>query len=294
MPFFQQPFLAALADRLCDIVFPPKCAICNDFYRRSRRLDLNRTENGFADDVSSEDFEATPTDTDPGVEIRRRILSPYWCEKCINGYHAVHSPLCICCGMMFKSREGPDHLCGDCIQRPKYFKSARAAGIYGESLMTAIYRFKYHGKIRLAKPLGLVLFYAFRQYWPLDLFDLILPVPLHPKRFKNRGFNQSYLLVRDWNRNAARWNVNPPHHAIDRDLLIRLRPTVSQTGLSRKDRIRNIKNAFGLKASTRVERQSVLLVDDVYTTGSTVDECSRVLHKAGAKRVDVLTLARSI
>ena len=294
MSFFKRPLIAAFADSLSDIVFPPKCAVCNGFYQRPSHRGLTLPKGLRPDDNPLKVLNASSPDGKLGEKVQPGLLSSYWCETCIGGFKGIQSPLCQCCGMMFQSREGPDHQCGDCIKHPKHFTTARAAGAYSESLMIAIHRFKYHGKIQLAKPLSLVLFTTFRQYWPSDPFDLILPVPLHVKRLIKRGFNQAYLLVKDWMRIALRSNGSPSRYVIARDTLIRQRPTAPQTGLRRKDRIRNTKNAFGLKKGAKINQKNVLLVDDVYTTGSTVDECARILLKSGAKRVDVLTLARSL
>ena len=156
--------------------------------------------------------------------------------------------------------------------------------------MSLVHSFKYRGKIQLARPLGLVLFAAYLQFWRHEEMDYVIPVPLHPKRFRNRGFNQAYLLVRDWNAMSARGFPIP---LVMRDLLVRNRWTAPQAGLRRKERMVNLKNAFSVVDTETVVGKNLLLVDDVYTTGTTAEECATVLMKAGADRVDVLTLARA-
>ncbi|MDY6793050.1 MAG: ComF family protein [Thermodesulfobacteriota bacterium] len=196
--------------------------------------------------------------------------------------------------MMFKSREGDDHLCEDCIKQPKYFKIARAPGIYDQALMKAIHCLKYKGKIQLARPFGMLLFAAFIRFWDMDKIDLIIPVPLHSKRIKARGFNQAYLLVRKWKQLAMALSAETPAVTIDRNILVRKKWTEPQTGLGRKKRLKNIKNAFSVNNCSKIAGKRILVVDDVLTTGATVNECAKTLISHGAKRVDVLTLARAM
>ncbi|HEV8713562.1 MAG TPA: ComF family protein [Candidatus Binatia bacterium] len=117
-------------------------------------------------------------------------------------------------------------------------------------------------------------------------YDLIVPVPLHPDRLRWRGFNQSLILARAVG--CAR------QLTVDPFLLERIRPTVPQTQLSASERRANVRGAFAVRATERLEEKRVLLVDDVYTSGATVEECAKVLYRAGAEVVDVFTLARAV
>ncbi len=196
------------------------------------------------------------------------------------------SPLCSCCGLVFTSRQGPDHLCGRCLEKPFGFGRARAVGLYDQTLRAAIVQLKFKGTAVLAQPLGELLYDAFRRYWPPGGIDMVAPVPLHGRRLRQRGFNQAYLLVR-------RWRL-PRDTELVRDLLVRTRDTAPQSGMSRRQRRRNIKNAFAVNRSGRSSGRRVLLVDDVLTTGATADACARALIGDGAAGVDVLTLARAL
>jgi ComF family protein len=120
--------------------------------------------------------------------------------------------------------------------------------------------------------------------FPFSDLDLILPVPLHPGRLRQRGFNQSLLLARYFGRK----------HSIPLDFtaLQRSRPTPPQTQLSGSQRQTNVRGAFQVRRPEGVSEKRILLIDDVFTTGATVRECAKVLLGAGAKQVDVLTLAR--
>ena len=213
-------------------------------------------------------------------------LAPHFCPQCRRQWTAVTSPLCRRCGVVFKSREGEDHLCGRCLERPWSFTKARAVGIYDQSLRSAIQVLKFNAMVQLAAPLGRLLCHAFRQYWSPGDIDLIAPVPLHQKRFRQRGFNQAYLLIAGW-RLAG-------EAVIERDLLVRHRATTPQTGLNRRQRRINISKAFAVRCPGQSAGRRVLLVDDVLTTGATADACARALLQDGARRVDVLTLARAL
>ena len=121
-----------------------------------------------------------------------------------------------------------------------------------------------------------------------DPVDMIIPVPLHPERFRKRGFNQAHLVLKNWTKYLESSNFKP---SIERENLVRIKNTKTQIGLTEKERRRNLKKAFSAKES--VKNRRILLVDDVYTTGSTVESCGEVLLKEGAKSVDVITIART-
>jgi ComF family protein len=210
---------------------------------------------------------------------------PLICSSCFNQVKMISHPLCPRCGIGFATDTGDDHLCSDCLQDRGYFTKARSLARYEGMMADLISRFKYRGGTRLAKPLGgLLADYVGPDFSFFD-YDLILPVPLHTRRLRQRGYNQALLLARMISRK----------HAIPLDYtsLRRIRPTQPQTELSGPARRLNIRGAFAVHRGKAVEEKCVLLIDDVFTTGSTVEECARVLVKSGAKRVDVLTLVRA-
>ncbi len=221
-------------------------------------------------------------------------MDPYLCQACVQQFVPVDSPLCEKCGFMFKSRAGDDRLCEACIRSKHLFGIARASGVYDKALMAVIHAYKYGEKVQLAHPLSVLLFAAFLKYWQRRPIDLIVPVPLNKKRFRKRGFNQAYLLIKDWASimRTADFSMEPVK--IDRHVLERIRATLPQTGLGRKDRMSNVKKAFALSRPEAVKDRRILIIDDVYTTGATVSECARVLLRGGAERVDILTLARTM
>jgi ComF family protein len=195
---------------------------------------------------------------------------------------------------MFTSPEGDDHLCADCITTAPPFERARAAGVYEGPLRTLIQAFKFSGKTALARPLGALAFHTFLRHWEPGSIDLIMPVPLHARRMRRRGFNQAWLLIRDWPERYRTAQGTSGDITLCRKALIRHRRTPPQTGLDGEHRRRNIRNAFCVTKGAILSGKRILLVDDVYTTGATVGECARVLMAADAGRVDILTLARTM
>jgi ComF family protein len=254
--------LQKLGKAFLNAVFPPTCFICGAYDQFDLR---KRNENPC---------------------VVEQITSPYFCASCRQKISTIDSPLCVQCGLPFISRHGEDHLCGDCIENKKYFRMARASGVYDGALLEAIHLFKYGKKTRLARPLGMLLQETFFRFWDKQMIDLIVPVPLHIKRLRKRGFNQALLLFAKW---ATTENI-----LYDPRVIKRPKKTVPQTNLSRKERRKNIRGAFEVRSPETIQEKRILLVDDVYTTGSTVNECARILMRGGAAVVDVLTLARAV
>ncbi|MDY6822639.1 MAG: ComF family protein [Thermodesulfobacteriota bacterium] len=261
--------VSRMMEAVTDAVYPPQCAVCGG---------LNMGKG--ADPADS--IHAFPA----------AFLHPFVCTYCDGAFTPVQSPMCTVCGRMFETEDAEDHVCGDCIQNPRRFSVARAGGIYADTLMVLIHQFKYNGKTGLARPLGELLFSVFLNWYDPGDVDVIVPVPLHHHKFRQRGFNQSYLLLREWGRSVTAADARPAGEKICRDAMVRRRKTRSQTTLSKKERRTNVKGAFGLKQPERIKGKRVVLVDDVYTTGATVNECAKTLLAGGAARVDVLTLAR--
>ncbi|MEW6542646.1 MAG: ComF family protein [Nitrospirota bacterium] len=150
-------------------------------------------------------------------------------------------------------------------------------------LREAIHLLKYRGKVALAATLGDLMGTAMDQ---LPAFDLLVPVPLHPTRLKEREFNQSLLLADRLNR-----RLRLP---LSYDNLLRVRRTDPQTELTRSARLKNLRRAFAVRRPGDIEGKRILLVDDVLTTGTTVNECAKALRRAGAADVYVYTLARTV
>lgn len=173
-----------------------------------------------------------------------------------------------------------------CTSSKQYFSIVRSVGKYETHLLDAIHQFKYKSKIIVGETLGKLMAGFEYDSFSIDGYSLIMPVPLHRRRLRERGFNQSVILARE----IAR--AHSIH--LDFETLKRTIYTKPQTNLGRKQRSTNVKGAFEVADRERVEGKRVVLIDDVYTTGSTVGECARVLIKNGAAEVAVLTLARAV
>ncbi len=226
-------------------------------------------------------------------------MNRFLCPVCITDFQPVQSPLCCRCSAVFATLDGEDHLCENCICAPRHFHRARAAGIYEGALRRMIQDFKFHAKIHLARPFGMLMLHAFydmyaQNAWEESVPDTVVPVPLHPRRHRMRGFNQAFLLANHLI-DLIRRHPAPEFFSLkaDRDLLTRCRWTHPQTGLDKTHRKTNIAGAFRVNTPEKAAGKHILLIDDVYTTGATVDESARILIQAGAACVDVLTLARA-
>lgn len=232
--------------RLIDIIYPPRCQICQAF--------LNSN--------------------DP------------FCPTCIEGFTKITSPKCLICGRPFQSESEEDHACEGCLRKRPVFDRAGAPYLYHGSAMTAVHQFKYAKKDHMAKPLGKLL----ADYAVLRLRGLgeclMVPVPLHPKKLRERGFNQSLLLAKHVSKLLSL--------ELDIFSLRRIRYTRPQTGLKSDQRRKNVSKAFEVLDRKAIDGKRIVLVDDVATTGNTLNECSRVLKRSGAKNVFCIVFARTM
>lgn len=205
---------------------------------------------------------------------------PLICATCRDGISIIGQPCCPCCGA-----PGTNHRCRNCQHHSFAFDHARSLFVYQEPIRSLIHQLKFDGSLA-----GLSSFAALaKEANAATLFhepDLILPVPLHLSRLRWRGFNQSLLLAKTC---FPEWKKK-----IQPDLLRRHRATTPQTQLDGADRRSNLEGAFSLQKPQAVRDQSVLLVDDVFTTGSTLHECATVLREAGAAEIAAFTVARTM
>lgn len=210
------------------------------------------------------------------------------CCECMERIITTSPPYCDLCGFplppSFSNTTRP--LCKDCRKRTPHFYKARSVAIYDGVMRECIHLLKYEKKMALSRPLGKMMADLIKGYISKEEFDLIVPVPLHHKKKKERGFNQAELLS-----NEVGKTVGVPVNAKD---LIKHRSTPSQTDLSKKQRITNVKNSFRIRQKDPFFYKRILLIDDVFTTGATINECSKVLLLADAKSVFALTLARNV
>ncbi len=234
---------------LLEIIYPPRCHICMEF------MDVHPVGRG---DI---------------------------CDECFSNLIPLAHPYCSICGEPFKSKVEEDHLCEKCIRRKPFYDELRSPYLYEQDLMTAVQAIKYGGKSYIVKSMGPLLA-DFAKERITSMEDMIImPVPLHKKKLRQRGFNQSALMVKEIS----------PVLDIEADYfsLIRIRDTETQAGLNLEQRRKNVKGAFDLRGERNLKGKTVILVDDVATTGNTINECAKVLKKAGCEKVMGLTLART-
>lgn len=205
------------------------------------------------------------------------------CAGCAAQIVPVAAPLCVVCGQTLAPDDGG---CADCRRRPPAFVRARSLGAYDGVLRHAIHQFKYRDRPQLAVPLGLLLAAYAREQAPALSglrFDALLPVPMHPVRQRGRGYNQSARLAQVTCRELGL--------PLSTDALVRIRPTRPQVGLSAEARRTNLRGAFAVRQTELVAGKTLLLIDDVVTSGSSLYECGVTLKAAGAAAVYALTLA---
>lgn len=246
----------------------------------------------------------------------------YFCKECWQGIEWFDCPCCPQCGLPYASpytfaanksyseQSAAGHLCGNCRDKPPSFDMAISAGRYTGALSEAIKLFKYKKKIHLGKMLTeralksplvedtLLNFHnpedihtvwgcpVYRANKALSAQTLIIPIPLHVKRLREREFNQSAIIASVIGR---RFGIPVVANA-----LIRHRHTRPQVELDGKERKENVIGAFSVDDRKIIEGKEIILVDDVYTSGSTVNECARTLKKNGAEKVHVVTIARMV
>ncbi len=210
------------------------------------------------------------------------IADKYICPECERLIKKVEPPFCSKCSKPI-AHNSSTNLCRECCDAERHFEMSKSPYKYEGLIKNAIYSYKYYNKTYFYKLFGnlLVNFMVNTGY---TNFDCIVSVPLHPSKMRKRGYNQSELLAR-----YISSKLSIPYI----DALKRTKRTLKQSEQSKEDRRKNLKDAFAVKhSSEKVINSSLLLVDDIYTTGTTVDECSKALVSYGASKVYVITIAR--
>ncbi|MDD2464010.1 MAG: ComF family protein [Desulfobulbus sp.] len=208
---------------------------------------------------------------------------PLFCADCTVKLAFITAPLCPCCGIPYTT--GADHLCATCLRNGYEFDLARSLLFYQMPVDALILGLKFGGQLNGLQTLG-TLASGSPCFSDLARPDYIIPVPLHPQRIRERGYNQATLIAREC---FPQWKAQ-----IRLNILYRNRLTTPQSQLTGKERRANLKQVFSLNPTVALEGKTILLVDDVQTTGSTVNECAKTLRRGGAGRIEVFTVARSL
>jgi ComF family protein len=229
-------------------------------------------------------------------DLRLSDEDAIFCELCARLIEPIISA-CPRCALPWPQPLERPPPCINCLVRPPRVEAAFAPYEFGGAIADAVRRLKWGSLPEVARPLGRLLADGLARAGPsFSDVDVVVPVPLHPKRLRSREFNQATLLAQVMAATLAARERSPWPLRVDPLALVRLRDTPPQTQLSRKQRRQNVLDAFAVPqwARDRVREKRVLLVDDVLTTGATADACAAALYKAGAKAVLVLTLGRAM
>ncbi len=201
------------------------------------------------------------------------------CGECRKTVKYIRDPRCLKCGKELWEEE--QEYCGDCSARTHLFSQGRALYDYG-TVAGALYRFKYKGKREYGESFGEEAAFYLEDYIRRIHPDALVPVPMYPAKKRVRGYNQAEVLAK-----AIGRHLDIP---VDADLVRRVRNTKALKALNPKERLNNLKNAFILSRNG-VKLNTVIIVDDIYTTGSTIDAVAKVLIEAGVRRIYFITLA---
>jgi len=205
----------------------------------------------------------------------------YFCPKCAEKVTLIIPPVCRKCGTPCES-----YTCEQCRDREYAFECARSAVVFDGVLREAIHALKYRKLIVTADPLAQILVKAFPQTGLARTVDVVVPIHIHRSRMLDRGFNQSEEL--------ACWFARRIPLPVEARVLYKTRKTRQQVDLPFDLRATNIQGSFAVRHAEKIRGKRVLLIDDVFTTGSTLDEATRVLLAAGASAVRAYTLAKSL
>ncbi len=208
----------------------------------------------------------------------------YICWDCWSGAARVEAPFCDLCGDPVAGAVDHGFICYSCSAEKPAFDGARSAARYDGVVGEALRQLKYEKALWFAPDMAELLHNCLEAEYSACTFDLLVPVPLHHVRRRERGYNQSAVLAYELGRRMDR-PVSP-------GVLRRIRPTATQTNLTAKERLSNVSGAFQNKRAKRLTGRHILLVDDVMTTGATVNACAKALKKGGAASVHVITAAR--
>jgi len=208
----------------------------------------------------------------------------YLCWNCISRIRVIQRPFCDICGCPYEGSVENVFVCSYCSRKRPYFDMARSAVHYTGIVQKLVQDFKYHSATWLAGDLASLMIVCMKAHFPEFQVQVIAPVPLHPARRRERSYNQANLLA---GRIAASLDRPAWANAIDR-----VRQTKSQTHLTAQERRANVIEVFSVGKANRFDGLNVLLVDDVMTTGATLNDCARALKADGARTVAALTVAR--
>jgi ComF family protein len=240
--------LKQLFNGLIEIIYPQRCIVCNYLLPKAG---------------SSDSYVC------PGCWLKAKKNLP---------------PFCTLCGRHLEKKNLAKNICPGCAKQKLHFDRAFSPTFYEGTIKELIHKFKYKGKDYLGALLAKPMLEFIKEYQlPMDYLDLVIPVPLHKTKLREREFNQAEIL--------GAYIASAFAKVIRSDILVRHRATLTQTTLESEQRLLNVKNCFSVTDAQAIREKNILLVDDVLTTGATCSEAALALKNAGAKIVFALTLA---
>jgi ComF family protein len=219
-------------------------------------------------------------------EERATAAEGYIGPKCGSGVRFVAPPFCERCGLPFEGGITGPFQCANCHEMTLHFRSARSAVVANALMLDVIHRYKYNRALWFEPFLAGLLVSRASPVLAAEKWDFLAPVPLYPVKRREREFNQAARLAAQLGR-ASKIPVNER-------LLRRVKPTTTQTRLTREQRADNVRGAFAFCGKEKLNGERIVLLDDVLTTGATTNACAAVLRKAGAGDICVWTVARAV
>ncbi len=217
-------------------------------------------------------------------KIDFNLETKFICAACWEKVERNLPPFCASCGRHLEEKDLSGNRCLSCLNKEFHFDRAFSPCIYTGTVKKLIHEFKYSQKIYLGKPLALLMHKFIRDFnLPLQYFDFIIPLPLHASRLRQREFNQAQILSAQVGKEFA--------IKVLTQVLLRTKATPTQTNLSFQERQENVRNSFTVIQPELIKDADILLIDDVLTTGATLDTAAKCLKEAGARMVIALTLA---
>lgn len=214
-------------------------------------------------------------------------LDSVFCLDCWKKLQFITKPTCSICGtpLQFNTLLDNNIICAKCLSKKPYYSKAISCFIYNKTISKAIFEFKFYQRMFLSKFFAKFIYAKIKEY--LKDIDYIIPVPLSLKRLRWRGFNQTLLLARDLGKLANKEVIS--------NLIIKTKHTKAQVRLKNKDRVKNLKTAFIIneKYLEKIKNKNIAIIDDVITTGTTVNECSKVLKRHNVGKIFVFSIAKT-
>ncbi len=208
------------------------------------------------------------------------------CTDCSNNMSYIHHPFCTRCGKPFTTDKGISHICYDCIKDKNKFIMSRAVFEYNGAIVKLIHRFKFGDQVNLSSFFSDELFKLYKAHFSAEHINAIIPVPLSVRRLKHRSYNQTQLLAKRLSKKLSL--------PIFTQVLEKIKETPPQSRLSAEKRHENVKDVYRVTNRVSLKGKRVLLIDDVITTGATVNACTGVLMRAGIKQVYVMAIAMRV